>query len=114
MCPAHRQKTLRSGVLPFTYPKLHKGQKWYVDLYSFDPAEGMMKRKKYHLDGIAKITERRKRAAELIEQITRLLREGWSPWVGENDSKNYIPIEIAIEKYRKYRLKPKFYNFVLS
>lgn len=61
-----------------------------------------MKRKKYHLDGIAKITERRKRAAELIEQITRLLREGWSPWVGENDSKNYIPIEIAIEKYRKY------------
>ena len=109
MCPARKQKTLRSEVLPFTYPKLHKGQKWYVDFYSLDPAEGVMKRKKYHLDGIAKITERRKRAAELIEQITRLLREGWSPWVGENDSKNYIPIEIAIEKYRKYLEKiPKY------
>lgn len=34
-------------VLKFTYPKLHKGKSWYVD-------------------SISKITERRKRASELV------------------------------------------------
>ena len=109
MCPAHRQKTFRSEVLPFTYPRLHTGKKWYVDFNSYDPAEGRMKRKKYHLDGIKKITDRRRRASELIERITLMLRQGWSPWVGENDSRNYIPIERAVERYRKYLEKiPKY------
>lgn len=68
-----------------------------------------MKRKKYHLDSIDKIRDRRKQASELIERLTQLLRQGWSPWVGENDSKNYIPIEKAIEKYRKFLEKiPKY------
>ncbi|WP_289289394.1 tyrosine-type recombinase/integrase [uncultured Muribaculum sp.] len=60
-----------------------------------------MKRKKYHLDGIKKITDRRKRAAELIESLTKLLRQGWSPWINENESNNYVLVEKALDKYKK-------------
>ena len=58
------RNTSTNNVLGFTYPKLHKGKSWYIDFYAFDPADGKMKRKKYMLDGIVKVTERRKRAAE--------------------------------------------------
>lgn len=101
MCPARKQASYRSEVLNFTYPVLHTGKKWYVDFTSYDPAVGLMKRKKYHLDGIKKITDRRKRAAELIESLTKLLRQGWSPWINEDESNNYVLLEKALEKYKK-------------
>lgn len=101
MCPARKQAPYRSEVLNFTYPVLHTGKKWYVDFTSYDPAVGLMKRKKYHLDGIKKITDRRKRAAELIESLTKLLRQGWSPWINENESNNYVLVEKALDKYKK-------------
>lgn len=110
MCPAHKQTTYRSEVLNFTYPRLHTGKKWYVDFMSFDPAVGAMKRKKYHLDGIPKITDRRKRAAELIESLTKLLRQGWSPWVGSDEGKIYVKIDAAFERYRKSLTKIEKYT----
>lgn len=83
MCALRKNYTSLSEVLTFTYPKLHTGKTWYIDFMSFDPAEGKMKRKKYMLDSIPKITERRKRAAEMIEGLLKQLRSGWSPWVSE-------------------------------
>ncbi len=61
MCAARKKLNSLSEVLQFTFPKLHTGPKWYVDFYAYDPATGTMRRKKFHLDNIAKITERRKR-----------------------------------------------------
>ena len=81
MCSTRKNFSPKSEVLNFTYPKLHTGKSWYVDFNSFDPATGTMKRKKYMLDSIGKIGERRKRATELIESLLKLLRAGWSPWV---------------------------------
>ena len=69
MCALRKNYTSLSEVLTFTYPKLHTGKTWYIDFMSFDPAEGKMKRKKYMLDSIPKITERRKRAAEVFERL---------------------------------------------
>lgn len=92
----------KSEVLDFTYPKLHTGKSWYVDFQSFDPATGTMKRKKYMLDRIKKITDRRKRASELIETLLKMLRSGWSPWVNVQDNRGYTLLEEAFCRYEKY------------
>lgn len=99
MCPARKNFSPKSEVLSFTYPKLHTGKTWFVDFTSYDPATGTMKRKKYHLDSIPKITDRRKRAAELIEALLKQLRCGWSPWVNVDDNRGYTLLEDALQKY---------------
>lgn len=101
MCAARKNFSPKSEVLNFTYPKLHKGKSWYVDFFSLDPATGTMRRKKYMLDGVAKITERRKRGAELIESLLKLLRSGWSPWVNVDDNRGYTLLSEALTKYEK-------------
>lgn len=93
------QKNSLKVVLGFTYPRLHTGKSWYVDFCSYDPAQGKMRRKKYMLDGIPKVTERRRRAAEMIESLLKLLRSGWSPWVNADDCRGYILLEDALDKY---------------
>ncbi|MCM1333399.1 MAG: site-specific integrase [Bacteroides sp.] len=119
MCPARKQFTLRSEVLNFTYPKLHTGKKWYVDFCAHDPATGTMRRKKYHLDSYKKVTDRRKRASELIESLTRRLRDGWSPWVSQGDGRIYTLISHGFEKYRmaieklpKYTTRKSYTSFL--
>ena len=102
MCPARKKLNSLSEVLKFTYPKLHTGGKWYVDFYAYDPADGKMRRKKYHLDNVEKIKERRKRANELIESLTKLLREGWSPWVDADSNRAYTLLEEALNKYEAF------------
>ena len=99
MCALRKNYTSLSEVLTFTYPKLHTGKTWYIDFMSFDPAEGKMKRKKYMLDSIPKITERRKRAAEMIEGLLKQLRSGWSPWVSESNRRSFTLLSDAFDKY---------------
>lgn len=99
MCAARKNFTPRSEVLCFTYPKLHTGKSWYVDFYSFDPATGSMKRKKYMLDSVAKVKDRRRQAAEMIESLLKLLRGGWSPWVNVDDNRGYTLLDEALSKY---------------
>lgn len=101
MCATRKNFSPKSEVLGFTYPKLHTGKSWYVDFFSLDPATGTMRRKKYMLDSIGKVTERRKRAQELIESLLKLLRSGWSPWVNVEDNRGYTLLEDALEKYEK-------------
>lgn len=101
MCPARKKHTPLREVLKFTYPKLHTGKSWYVDFTSFDPASGTMRRKKYMLDHISKITERRRRAAEYIESTLKLLRNGWSPWVNVDDNRGYTLLDDALARYEK-------------
>lgn len=101
MCATRKNFSPKSEVLAFTYPKLHTGKSWYVDFTSLDPATGTMRRKKYMLDSIPKISERRKRAAELTESLLKLLRQGWSPWVNVDDNRGYTLLSEALEKYEK-------------
>lgn len=101
MCSARKNYSPRSEVLSFTYPKLHTGKSWYIDFTSYDPASGTMRRKKYMLDSIPKVGERRKRAAEMIESLLKLLRSGWSPWVNVDDNRGYTLLSEALQKYEK-------------
>ena len=61
-----------------------------------------MRRKKYHLDSIKKASERRAAATEIIEGVTRQLRDGWSPWVDVADKRGYTLLEDALRKYEAY------------
>lgn len=89
-------------ILNYTLPKLHTGKTWYVDFVCYDPAEQKMKRKKYMLDGIEKITERRKRAADIIATVTARLREGWNPWVEISNSRQFTKVDEVINIYVTY------------
>lgn len=91
MCPARKNYTPQAEVLGFTYPKLHVGKNWYVDFYAFDPATDSMRRKKYMLDRIGKVTQRRRRATEIIESLLKLLRSGWSPWSAVASGRPFRP-----------------------
>ncbi len=92
-------------LLGFTYPKLHTGKNWYIDFYAFDPASGEMRRKKFMLDGIEKIAQKRRKAAEIIEQIMRKLREGWNPWVNAQESRGFTMLQDCLDRYMEYVAK---------
>lgn len=112
MYPYRKKGTPLNEVLSFTYPKLHTKKNWYVDFLAYDPAEGKMKRKKYMLDSIPKVTERRKRASELIESLMKQLRSGWSPWVNVESSRGYTLLSDALNKYLGYIEKQPRYKTV--
>ncbi|MCQ1541279.1 MULTISPECIES: tyrosine-type recombinase/integrase [Bacteroidaceae] len=64
-----------------------------------------MKRKKYMLDSIDKISVRKKRATELIANISRQLLSGWNPWADTSNSRQYTLFDDVVELYNKYLIK---------
>ena len=92
-------------IISYTLPTLHTGKNWYVDFMAYNPAEQKMKRKKYMLDGIPKITDRRKMAADIIATVTARLRSGWNPWAELSNSRQYAKVEDVIDMYSKYLIK---------
>lgn len=91
-----------NDIITYTLPKLHIGKNWYVDFKSYDPLDQKMKRKKYMLDSIDKASERKKRAAEIITNLTNRLRTGWNPWADTSNSRQYTLFTDVIELYHKY------------
>jgi len=96
------KRNTATETLGFTYPRLHEGKTWYVDFFAFDPVIGEMKRKKFMLDNIKKKSEKRRRAAEIIEAITRQLRSGWNPWVNAQESRGFTLISDVLSRYMEY------------
>ena len=47
-------------------------------------------------------TERKKRAAELIANITERLRKGWNVWAEAETSREYSTLEYVLGLYRLY------------
>lgn len=88
-----------SALVGFTYPVLHQGAKWYVDFYAMDQSRGEMRRKKYFISDDLKRHEKKRRAAEIIEALTKQLMTGWNPWVRSDDSRGFIPFEECLAKY---------------
>ena len=97
-----RERNRAAEVLGFTYPRLHTGKKWFIDFFALDPISGKMKRKKYHIDNIEKISERRKYAAELIAATLRKLRSGWNPWVNTQESRGFTLLSDCLARYMEY------------
>lgn len=90
------------NIVDYTLPKLHTGKNWYVDFTCFDPADGKMRRKKYMLDSIEKISDRKKRAAEIIANTTTRLRNGWNPWAEASTERQYSKFSEVTSLYIRY------------
>lgn len=89
-------------VITYTLPKLHTGKNWYVDFLCYDPVDGKMRRKKFMLDSIEKISLRKKRAAEIIATVTTKLRNGWNPWADASSERQYAKFTDVTALYMKY------------
>ena len=96
------KRNTATELIGFTYPKLHEGKSWYVDFYALDPSTGEMRRKKFKLDGIPRVSEKRRRAAEIIEAVTRQLRQGWNPWVNTQESRGFTLLSDCLDRYLEY------------
>ncbi|WP_373783049.1 phage integrase SAM-like domain-containing protein, partial [Bacteroides heparinolyticus] len=90
------------NVVTYTLPKLHTGKNWYVDFQCFDPVDGRMRRKKYMLDSIDKVSEKKKRAAEIIATTTLRLRQGWNPWAEATSERMYARFDDVTTLYLRY------------
>ena len=102
MCSSLRKNASIQSVISYTEPKLHTGKTWYIDFTAYDPLEQKMKRKKYMLDGIPKLTDRRRRANEIITNLNVKLRSGWNPWANVENSRQYTPYIDIIQRYHIY------------
>lgn len=89
-------------VITYTLPKLHTGKNWYVDFLAYDPVDGKMRRKKFMLDSITKVTDRKKRAVEIIATLTAKLRNGWNPWAEASTERQYARFTDVMTLYIKY------------
>lgn len=95
-----------NDIITYTLPKLHKSKKnWYIDFLAIDPATGGLRRKKYMLDKIQKVSERNARAAEIITNVTIKLRKGWTPWADVQDRRGYAQVRNVLELYQNHILK---------
>ena len=93
------QGTCISQLNGYSYPKLHKGKKWYVDFYANEPVTNEMKRKKYFIDMDLSVADRYKRAAEIITTLSKKLFEGWNPCVEVLETRGYTLFTDVLERY---------------
>ena len=94
-----------SELRSFSYPMLHTGKEWYVGFNAFDPAIGVMRRKKIKVNSIKPLTQRRRYAAALIHRLTKKLETGWNPWIESENSRAYHLFTDVCDKYRQYITK---------
>ena len=90
------------AMIGYSYPQLHTGKKWYIDFYAFDPVLGEMRRKKFMLNGIKSMRERKRKATELLEALMHQLRDGWNPWVNAQESRGFTLLSDCLARYMEY------------
>lgn len=91
-----------SELVGYTYPKLHKGKEWYVDFYARDPITDKMRRNKYIVGTGLRVSEKIRRASEIIKVISSQLMAGWNPWINVDESRGYVPFQQCVERYLEH------------
>ncbi len=92
-------------IKSYTPPVLHTGKEWYIDFYSFCPATGKMKRKKFKLNHIESITARRKYAKDFMNRLSEKLSIGWNPWIEAESGSAYTLFKEVADRYRVFMAK---------
>lgn len=91
-----------SDLVGYTPPTLHKGVRWFVDFSAYDPARGLMRRKRYYITDNLSISAKKHRAAEIMEVLTKQLCQGWNPWLTNDESRGFVLFETCLERYSEY------------
>ena len=61
-----------------------------------------MRRKKYWIASELRISEKVRRATEIINVISKQLMEGWNPWVSADTSRGYVLFDNCLERYLEH------------
>ena len=91
-----------SDIVGYTPPTLHKGVRWFVGFSAYDPARGLMRRKRYYITDNLSISAKKHRAAEIMEVLTKQLCQGWNPWLTNDESRGFVLFENCLERYSEY------------
>ena len=91
-----------SNIVGYTPPTLHKGVRWFVDFTSLDPARGLMRRKRYYIKDSLSVSEKKRRASEIMDVLTKQLAQGWNPWVTDDESRGFVYFDNSLERYLDY------------
>lgn len=102
MLPLEISKLSQNGVLDFTMPRLHKGKKWFVDFFAYDPVKGSLRRKKYMLDHFSSVKARNEYASLLIAELFHKLRAGWNPFLKTEESRGFTEWSVVVKRYSDY------------
>ena len=79
-----------SNIVGYTPPTLHKGVRWFVDFTAWDPARDAMRRKRCYIKESLSVPAKKQRASEIIAALTKLLSQGWNPWVTNDESRGFV------------------------
>lgn len=91
-----------SNIVGYTPPTLHKGVRWFVDFTSLDLARGLMRRKRYYIKDSLSASEKKRRASEIMDVLTKQLAQGWNPWVTDDESRGFVYFDNCLERYLDY------------
>lgn len=83
-------------------PRLHKGKKWFVDFYAYDPTKGVLRRKKYMLDHFETVKARNEMASMLVAELFHKLRAGWNPFVKTEETRGFTDWSVVTQRYIDY------------
>ena len=75
---------------------------WYVEFYAYDPARGVMRRKRMKINIIKKKAERRMYGMNLVRIINEKLSQGWNPFIENRYSANLTYLNESFDIYRHY------------
>ena len=99
-----RNSTL-NAILSFTYPRLHTGACWYISFNAYDPALGIMRRKRIKINSVGTDKEKKRYAAQLCHRLSMKLKGGWNPWVEAEAERTYKLFGDVLQHYRNYVTK---------
>ena len=74
----------------------------FVYFSAYDPARGIMTRKRYYITDNLSISAKKHRAAEIMEVLTKQLCQGWNPWLTNDESRGFVLFENCLERYSEY------------
>lgn len=91
-----------SNIVGYTPPTLHKGVRWFVDFTAWDPARDAMRRKRCYIKESLSVPAKKQRASEIIAALTKLLSQGWNPWVTNDESRGFVLFDNCLEHFSEY------------
>lgn len=86
-------------LISFKPAELHQGKEWYISYYVLNPATEKLDRKKIMLNRIKSIVERRKYAAQIIQELNKKLYGGWNPYLEESAPRGFTPLKQVLTTF---------------
>lgn len=105
MFSKQKRNSALQEIVSYTLPEYREGKDSHIAFYAFDPATGVMKRKKIRVNHIEGKTARKKYALAMVHRLTIKLEDGWNPWIEAENSLAYHTLNSVFEIYNNYLKK---------